>query len=66
MTMPKFRSRLALFGAVVSLAAGILAGAQGIGSPLRWVQLIGLIAAGVAFGAGVTSAVRGRSRGPRA
>lgn len=59
--MPKTRNRLALFGAVVALIVGILAGAQGIGSPLRWVQLIGLVAAGVACGAGLTKAIHDRS-----
>ncbi len=49
--------RLSLFASLASLAAGLLGGAQGIGSPLRWVQVIGLVAAGVGFGAGMTRAL---------
>lgn len=47
---------LSLFASLASLLAGLLGGAQGIGSPLRWVQVIGLVAAGVGFGAGLTRA----------
>lgn len=52
--------RLSLFASLASLVAGLLGGAQGIGSPLRWVQVIGLVAAGVGFGAGLTRAIADR------
>jgi len=53
-TSHKFQ--LSLIAALASLVAGLFGGAQGIGAPLRWVQVIGLVAAGVGFGAGLARA----------
>jgi hypothetical protein len=55
---------LALMAAVVSLLAGILGGSQGIGSPLRWVQVIGLVSSGVGFGVALTAALAKRKSQP--
>ncbi len=60
MTRTTANFRLSLFASLASLVAGLLGGAQGIGSPLRWVQVIGLVAAGVGFGAGFTRAIADR------
>lgn len=60
MVQASHKFRLSLIAALASLVAGLFGGAQGIGAPLRWVQVIGLVAAGVGFGAGCTRAFADR------
>ena len=50
------RPTLALVVAVLGAAAALFSGSEMIGTPIRWVHVVGLFASGLASGAGIVKA----------